>query len=140
NAMISRYLTLCWLVCAGGLHAAGLEFAETLKEIHPKADAKTVSADFKFTNTGDKPVTISKYDAACSCMSVQISGGKLHYAPGESGVVRANFDMGNFAGTVDKTVALWLKGDREDQPSGQLTVRVHIPVLIELEPKTLNWQ
>ena len=73
-------------------------------------------------------------------MSVQISdGGKRVYAPGESGTIRANFDMGNFSGTVDKDVSVWLAGDPEASPSQHLTVRVHIPILIELEPKTVKW-
>jgi len=125
------------MVCA--VHAAGLDFPETLKEIHAPADAKQVSADFVFTNHSDKAVRVVKFDSACSCMAVKIKDGKLLYAPGESGLLRADFDMGNFSGTVDKVVALWLDDDPEDKPSVTLTVRVHIPVLVSLEPKTLSW-
>lgn len=128
-----------WLVLAAIMQAAGLEFDSMSKEVHAPVDAATVTADFKFTNKGSKPVTITKSDPGCSCLSVQISGGKLKYAPGESGVVRATFDMGNFSGEVDKVIALWLDKDPPDKPSTKLTVRVHIPVLISLEPKTLAW-
>lgn len=121
-------------------HGAGLDFTTTLKEIHAPADAKRVSADFEFTNHSDKPVKVVKYDAACSCMAVKIKDGKLHYAPGESGLLRADFEMGNFSGSVDKAVALWLDDDPAGKPSVTLTVRVHIPVLISLEPKTLKWE
>ena len=134
-----KHLLMCWMGLAGLSHATGLEFEKKLLEIHAPADSPNVTADFKFTNTSDKPVSILKYDAACSCMAVQISGGKLRYGPGESGTVRANFEMGNFSGTVDKAVVLWLEGDPEDKPSQQLTVRVHIPVLVEMTPKTLQW-
>jgi hypothetical protein len=72
-------------------------------------------------------------------MAVSIKDGKLSYAPGESGLIRADFEMGNFSGTVDKTVALWLDNDPSEKPSVTLTVRVHIPVLVSLEPKTLKW-
>jgi hypothetical protein len=47
--------------------------------------------------------------------------------------------MGNFSGEVDKVVALWLDKDPADKPSVSLTVRVHIPVLVVVEPKTLKW-
>jgi hypothetical protein len=70
---------------------------------------------------------------------VQVKDGKLRYAPGESGMIRAEFNMGNFSGTVDKMVVLWLNNDPTDKPSLTLTVRVHIPVLVVLEPKTLKW-
>ena len=128
-----------WLILTGFLHAAKLDFAESLKEIHAPAEAKSVTAEFPFTNNSGKPVTVAKFDAACSCMAVQISDGKLRYSPGESGVIRATFDVGNFAGTVDKVVALWLDQDPADKPSLSLTVRVHIPVLVLAEPKTLTW-
>jgi len=127
---------LALLVCA---HAAGLEFKDLLKEVKAPADVKKVTADFEFTNKTDKPVTVAKYEATCSCMSVMIKEGKLRYAPGESGVVRAEFDMGNFSGVVDKVVALWIDNDPADKPSVSLTVRVHIPVLVSTEPKTVKW-
>src|SRR5690606_37322517 len=89
-------------------YAAGLDFERTMEEVKAPADATKVTADFKFTNKSQKPVTISKTDPGCSCLSVQISGGKLKYAPGEGGTIRATFDVGNFSGTVDKAIALWL--------------------------------
>jgi hypothetical protein len=98
-----------------------------------------VTTEFSFTNKGDKPASITKSDSGCSCLKIEISGGKLKYAPGESGIVRTTFEMGNFSGTVDKMVALWIDDDPVDNPSTRLTVRVHIPVLVELEPKTLKW-
>ncbi len=128
-----------WLALMAVVQAGKLDFPKTLKEEHAPADVKTVTTDFEFTNRSDKPVTIAKYDSSCACMSVTIKDGKLNYAPGESGIVRTKFDMGNFVGVIDKTVALWLDNDPEDQPSLSLTVRVHIPVLVSMEPKTLKW-
>jgi len=110
-----------------------------LKEVNAPADATIVTTDFEFTNKGDKPMSITKTDPGCSCLKVEISGGKLKYAPGESGVVRATFEMGNFSGTVDKMVALWVDDDPSDKPSKQLVVRVNIPVLVAIEPKTVKW-
>jgi hypothetical protein len=128
-----------WLALMGMGLAAGLDFPNPLQEIHAAADARKVTADFEFTNRSNKPVLISKYDSTCSCMGVKIQDGKLRYAPGESGVVRAEFTIGNFSGTMDKVVALWLDKDAADKPSVSLTIRVHIPVLVELDPKTLKW-
>ena len=133
------------LACMTGIalmavaQGAALDFPKTLKEIHAPADARVVTAEFEFTNRTDKPVQVVKFDAACSCMALKIKDSKLRYAPGESGVLRADFEMGNFSGTVDKVVALWLNDDPSDKPSVKLTVRVHIPVLVSLEPKTLKW-
>lgn len=133
--------TICslWLALFGMLHAAGLTFDKPLLEIQAAADARTAVADFDFENKTDKPVTITRYDKTCSCVSVQITGGKLVYQPGEKGVVRAAFDLGNFSGVVDKMIVVWLDGDAEAKPSITLTVRVHIPVLVVMDVKTLKW-
>lgn len=135
-----KFAISLWLAIAAVTHAAGLDFKSPIQDVKAPADALTVTADFEFTNTGDKPVSIAKTDSGCSCLSVQVSGGKLKYAPGESGIVRATFEMGNFSGTVDKVIALWLDSDPPDKPSQTLTVRVHIPVLVALEPKTVKWE
>lgn len=134
-----KIATAIWLALAAVSQAAGLSFERVLEEVKAPADATQVTADFKFTNKGDKPVTISKSDPGCSCLSVQISGGKLKYAPGESGTVRATFDVGNFSGTVDKAIALWLDDAVGDKPTMHLTVRIEIPVLVTMEPKTATW-
>jgi hypothetical protein len=134
-----KYALFLWFALVALVHAAGLEFEKSLLEVHAPADAATVTADFKFKNNSGQPVTIMKSDPGCSCLSVQVAGGKLKYGPGEEGLVRATFDMGNFSGTVDKAIGIWLDEDPPDKPSVKITVRVHIPVLIALEPKTLKW-
>lgn len=121
------------------VQAAGLDFAAPLQEIHAPADVKTVTVNFEFTNRSDQPVTVAKYEPTCTCISVRIQEGKLRYEPGESGMIRAEFNMGNLTGTVDKVVAVWINDDPADKPSVALTVRVHIPVLVSLSPKTLKW-
>lgn len=134
-----RTICLLWMMVAGGLSGADLTFEKTLLELNLAAEATTASVDFPFENKTDKPVTISRVDKTCSCLAAQVQGGKLTYQPGEQGVIRAVFDLGNFSGTVDKTVVLWLGGDPRDQPSVTLTVRVHVPVLVAMDQKTLKW-
>lgn len=129
-----------WIMSALAAWAAGLDFTRTLVEIHAAADAEKVTAEFEFANRSEKPVVIRKYDAACaSCVGLRVKDGKLRYEPGESGLILADFKLGNQAGAVDNSVALWLDDDPEERPSVRLTVRVHIPVLVEVEPKTLRW-
>jgi hypothetical protein len=133
-----RIIPCIWLALT--LHAAaGLQFPETHKEVHAPADADRVTVEFDFTNDGDAPLAIRKYHSGCSCIGLRVKDEKMRYAPGESGVLHADFKLGNYSGTVDKMIALWLEDDPESQPSMRLTVRVHIPVLVEIEPKTLTW-
>ena len=134
-----KFVLLTCLLITAGSHAAGLKFENERKDVHADLSAAKVKSDFKFTNTSSKTLKIQKADAGCSCLAVEVSGGKLTYAPGESGVLRTTFEIGSFQGAVDKTVFVWLDGDPEDKPSSSVTLRVHIPVIIALEPKTLKW-
>jgi hypothetical protein len=133
-----RALLLCVLFLPLPL-SAGLSFETKLKDVHAGYDQREVTCDFEFSNDTDGAITIARYESTCSCMNVKVKGGKLRYEPGEKGTIRAIFDMGNFSGEVDKSVRLWLKGDPAGEPSITLTTRVHIPVLVEIEPKTVRW-
>jgi hypothetical protein len=131
-----------WLLFAltASLQAADLQFEKDLTEVHVDLDAKTTTSEFKFTNGGDEPLKIRHASAGCSCLAVEFAGSKATYAPGESGVLRATFEVGNFQGTVDKEIQIWLEGDPDDKPSSKITLRVHIPEVVALEPKTLKWE
>lgn len=122
------------------IFAAGLEFTTSLQEIDAPVDSKSVVAEFPFTNRSGKTITIARHDSPCSCLGIEISNGKLSYAPGESGVVRAKFSIGDFSGTVDKSISLWLDKDHSTKPGQTLTVRVKIPVLVTMEPKTVAFK
>ena len=120
--------------------SAGLSFHKQLVEVEAPADATTVAAEFHFTNRGERPVRIAQVDPDCTCIEVQVEGGKLVYEPGESGSMRALFSIGNSSGTVNQTVAVWLDDDPDDKPSVQLKVRIQVPELVKVEPKSLRWE
>lgn len=134
-----KVLPLALLLLGAIPAAAGLKFEASEIKVDAELTDKTVTRDFKFTNSGDKTVKITQADAGCSCLAVQVAGGKFSYAPGESGVLRAVFELGSFQGTVDKQINVWLEGDPEEKPSTMLKMSVNIPVIIQLEPKTLKW-
>lgn len=116
-----------------------LYFEQTIREVAVAADATHAVVDFPFENRTGKALTISRVEKNCTCAEMQISDGKLRYAPGEKGVIRARYELGNFIGIVDKPFMLWLEGDPEAKPSHTLTARLIIPVLVELSEKTLKW-
>lgn len=125
------------LALAVGSAAAGLSFEKQVVEVNAAPDAEALTIDFPFEVTGEEEVTITSFDAPCSCLSAEISdGGRLVWQPGESGVVRGLFELGTFKGTVEKHIVLILKG--QEEPS-KLTLKVTIPELVKIEPPTLNW-
>ena len=134
-----RLAALVFILQGAPAQAGKLEFPEVLKEVNAAADAKSVIVDFPFTNKTAKPVTITKSDPKCACLSVQISGGKFTYAPGESGVVRTTMVIGNLLGTQKKSIDLWFDQASGGEPSLHLNLIVHIPDVISLDQKTVHW-
>jgi hypothetical protein len=121
------------------LHAGSVKFEKDLYEAHAGIKEELITREFKFTNASEKTIKIRDADAGCTCVAVEFLAGKTTYAAGESGVMRVAFKVENAQGQVDKTVLVWLEGDPDEKPSSQVTFRVHIPIAIALEPKTLSW-
>lgn len=122
------------------LAAAELKFETKLREFTVAPDAEKVVAEFPFKNESKETVDIVEYTAGCSCITASISPkDKLKYAPGEGGIIRAEFELSALSGVVEKPVALRLNGDKEDEPSVTLLTRITVPVLVNVEPKTLTW-
>ena len=47
-------------------------------------------------------------------MMIETKDKKMQVAPGESSELRGTFLLGNYAGTVEKTIRVWLEGDSGD--------------------------
>lgn len=137
---MAKFLAIAWFCLAGPLAAAGLAFKAPVQDLHVTSEARSATVDFEFTNRSDQPVEITKYDPNCSCMSVSVRDAKMVYAPGESGLIRAVFDLGNLAGAVEKSVAIYVDKDPLGKPSVILTTRIHIPVVVAVEPKAVTWE
>jgi len=129
------------LTCSFALAEGGFSFASKRTEVTVKPDDKTVIIPFDFVNNTKKTLTISRYDSACSCISARVAKpqGKMVYKPGEKGRIEITFELGSFNGQQEKTLLLWTTDDPEDKPSTILTSAITIPVLFEIQPKTLFW-
>ena len=118
------------------LWAGDLVFEKTLIEVSAAPDQDLVTADFNFAVNGEGSADIERYDAPCSCLEARISdGGRLVWQPGEKGSVRGLFKVGNFRGITDKQISLLMK----DGKRHELTVRLSMPELLTIQPKTLKW-
>ncbi|MBB5353528.1 hypothetical protein HNR46_003789 [Haloferula luteola] len=128
------------LLFAAVAQAGGLTFESASQEATAELEQTEVIVDFPFSNESDTAVTIQRYEAACSCTSVKVKGGKMRYEPGEKGLIRTVFDLGTFVGDTSKSIQLWVDDDPATRPSVVLQAKIHIPVLVSLEPKTLRWE
>ena len=67
-------------------------------------DGDIVSHTFRFTNTGEAPLIISKATAACGCTVPQWP--KQPIPAGESGEIQVQFDSSNKPGMQNKVVTI----------------------------------
>lgn len=137
----SLFLTLALTLGPGlPLWAGPLTFESATKEVVASFDAATATADFTFKNETADTVILERSETSCPCLKIAIGGGRMIYKPGESGVIRATMDLAALTGTVDKSLAVWVKGDPDKHPSQILTMRAKIPELVSAEPKgALIW-
>lgn len=132
---LKTFLLSC-LLMFGGL-ASGkdeLSFKETIVPVKVAPTQDSITATFAFTNTSQTPVTIDKIKVTCDCTTANVKGNKLTYAPGESGEITAVMKTGNFSGTVDKDMTV-----HTSQSDYKLIIRAHIPDIVRMEPRKLEW-
>jgi len=137
---------LITLTLVGQLAWGAIQFEATTVSVKAGPEDESAEIDFKFSNTGDEQVIMSRIETNCDCLSVKVSGGtqlpddRRRYKPGESGIVRGTFKTGNSTGTAEQVVAIWVEGDPKDKPSIQLVGKIEIPQLVLMEPKVLRWE
>ena len=123
---------LGWL----SLARADLTFEKDRVEIQAKPEEEEVTGLFPFKNTGATTVEIMAIESNCGCLAA--GADKTAYAPGESGVMKAVFNISNLAGPSDNSLFLPLKGD--SRPEAKVTIAVDVPVFFKIEPKLTNWK
>jgi len=65
-------------------------------------EGENLDVNFRFKNTGTKPLIISNVTAGCGCTVPETP--KKPYAPGETGVIKASFNSTGKTGTQSKQV------------------------------------
>jgi Protein of unknown function (DUF1573) len=89
---------------------------------------------FTIRNKGDAPLTIKSVRPSCGCTAASITTSVI--PPGKTGAIKASFNSTNFAGTIQKTVAV----DTDDLkfPALILTLKGTVFEDIQINPKQLN--
>ena len=127
---------ITWFVFFNHATAGVLVFEKTTIDVLAEPDQDLVVVEFAFKSEGDDAAVIKRHEAHCSCLEAQISdGGRLTWASGEEGTIRGLFEVGNFRGTIAKEISLLMA----DGKRHVLTVRLTMPELVKIEPKTLKW-
>ncbi|RFC42862.1 MAG: Protein of unknown function DUF1573 [Verrucomicrobia bacterium] len=114
---------------------AAFQFEQTLVEVTPDFGQERVTAVFRFKNEGTAG-TVRSIETSCGCLSA--NSDKRSYAAGEGGEVTAVFNVKGLSGSVERSIT-FVSGAKGEAPV-RLAVRVHVPALVEIEPKMLNWE
>jgi Protein of unknown function (DUF1573) len=115
---------------------AQLSWENPEQKVTARATDQFVVAKYRFTNTGNYPVTILEVQPSCGCTTVQLA--KKQYAPGESGELAARFDFAGHTGHQEKSIVVLTK-DTINKPI-TLRLLVTIPEAVAVEPEFLFWR
>ncbi|MEY2879904.1 MAG: hypothetical protein RLZZ15_2284 [Verrucomicrobiota bacterium] len=113
-----------------------LRWESTTVERRARLGDEFVEAAFRFNNSGDASVAITRVETSCTCTAAEPA--KKTYAPGETGVLLVRFTVGDRKGLQEKTLTV-ATAEAPDSPT-TLTLRVQIPELIELERHLVVWR
>ena len=105
-------------------------------EVRSPKKKKKVTADFYFTNQGTNPVTISEVKTSCGCTTAKLD--KKIYQAGESGSIKAQFEVGSRTGFQQKHILVTT--DFLTNNPAQLTLKVYLPEVLKIEPNLLQWE
>ena len=90
--------------------------------------------EFRFTNTGNSTLKIGEITNTCGCTPFSLA--KKEYAPGESGILKVNYQSEQLRGQTTKQLIVH-SNDRA-RPKVTLAIKADIKMQVSHEPKTLN--
>ena len=90
--------------------------------------------EFKFTNTGDSLLKITKVSRTCGCTPFTLE--KNEYAPGESGTLKVKYNAGGLGGSVNRR--LFIYSNDKERPKVTLTIKAKIVPKVAHEPEKLH--
>jgi hypothetical protein len=124
-------LALCVTLSAA---QADLIWPQTQWTNEARPGEKRLTAEFPFTNAGSAPVTILDVASSCGCTVADLP--QRTYAPGESGVVRALFEVGERVGPQDQVIRV----ETDTGAVQELRLRFDIPAFVTLSASVLLWR
>ncbi len=96
-------------------------------------EAKKRVAEFKFTNTGDGLLKITKVERCCGVVT-RLE--KAEYAPGESGVLKAEYRSSSKVG-LDRRI-VYVRSNDKTSPRIALTLKIRVASKVSFSPKRLR--
>jgi hypothetical protein len=130
------FLTLVALGAALPTFAA-LQWEQTTLQLEAGPLDEKIEGVFRFSNNGDRPITITNTHASCGCTVPTLE--KKTFAPGEAGEMRVVYSIAEGAnGRQEKTITV--ATDAVPEETYLLTLSVQVPGLWEVHPRFVRWE
>jgi len=110
-----------------------ITFEKVVHEFGSVAPQTRKSCEFKFCNTGDRPLKISGVEVCCG---VKAEADKSDYAPGESGVVKVEYRVSSQLGSEVKR--FYVHSNDWGSRKTTLTLQANVVRRVEWEPSNLK--
>jgi len=107
-----------------------IEFDNTVYNFGEAPQGDSVVHIFKFRNTGDDTLIISKVRSTCGCTAALLS--KDTIPPGGSGEIKAVFRTGRYHGTVSKRILVYSNDPTSHDK--RLTITGTVYAIVEVNP------
>lgn len=133
---LSRHLALILLTLGMlAVRVPALDWKATTVSVTTAPFQSTIDAVFEFKNSGSQPVTIN--DVATNCDCLEAAADRKVYAPGETGLIRTRFTVGDRTGQYVRIITVLT-----DEPADpvRLSLQIEVPDLVTLTPRSVSWQ
>jgi hypothetical protein len=110
-----------------------ITFENTVYDFGKVGPGQKLNGEFKFTNTGEAPLKITKVEKCCGAVT-QLD--KTEFAPGESGVLYVRYTSSRMATKMMKR--LYVDSDDKAMPRAVLTIKAETVLKVAYEPRTIK--
>ena len=137
------FVSVCFLFLQAGCQqsakvskseGAAISFKKTTYDFGEVAPGTRHSCEFKFANTGDKPLKITRVTKTCGYMG---SPDKAEYKPGEGGSLKVKYRAAG-KGDVKVEKQLYVFSNDKTNPKAMVTIKAHIVPTITFEPERMD--
>ncbi len=121
------------LSAVGSIAHAQLSWTNKTLELNSDSTTATLEGRFHFVNSGPGAVEILRVETSCGCTSAKLD--QRHIQPGEGGDIVITYKRGSHTGLQKNVIEV----ETSDQPPVMLTLLVHIPEVLEIQPAFVTW-
>jgi hypothetical protein len=113
--------------------APKITFDNVVHDFGDVAARKKYVGEFKFTNTGDGPLKITEVKKCCGVVTKLA---KTEYAPGEGGVLKAEYLSGTSSSVMRRK--LYVSSNDKENPKVELTIKAKVVPKVTYEPQRMH--